>query len=146
LRQGDVVGSVLRQGGERWRTAVPADRAEFVDGDLRSIRLRLNADRSIEIPVGIVARSPEVTTRLGSYGLSNWAGGRLVIDPSQELPTSVQPVVAYVLEGSDPALLVPAGTLPVRSRAEVRFVHAPAPLTPRIWRKVRQTFLLYFGT
>lgn len=146
LRQGDVVGSVLRQGGERWRTAVPADRAEFVDGDLRSIRLRLNADRRIDLPVRIAARSPEVTTRLGSYGLTNRAGGRLVIDPSQQAPTSVQPVVAYVLEGTDPALLAPAGLLPVGSRAEVRFVHAPAPLAPRIWRTVRQTFLLYFGT
>lgn len=145
LGQGDEIGFILRPGGERWRTAVPADRAELIDGDLRSISLRLNSGQASNVPVEIVARSAEVTTRLSSFGLTNRAGGRLVIDPSQEAPIAVEPVVAYDLSAIDPDLLATQGALPVGSRAEVRFVHSAAPLGPRIWRAVRQTFLVHFG-
>lgn len=146
MRQGDIVGSVLRPGEERWRTAVPADRAEYVDQDLRSVELRLNTHPAEVFDGRILSRSPEVTTRLSSYGLTNRAGGRLVIDPSQDTPTSIDPVVAYMLTVADPGLVAHLGLLPVGSRAEVRFQHAPMPLAPRIWRTVRLTFLTYFRT
>jgi putative peptide zinc metalloprotease protein len=146
MRQGDILGSVLRPGEERWRTAVPADRAKYVDEDIRSIELRINMYPSEVLEVRIQSRSPEVTTRLSSFGLTNRAGGRLVGDPSQDTPTSVEPVVAYLLTASGPALIAHLGLLPVGSRAEVRFQHSPMPLAPRIWRTIRLTFLTYFRT
>jgi len=143
VRQGDVVGSVLRPGDARWRAAVPADRAEFVDTDLQAVDVRLRITPDVAFPARIVSRSPEVTTRLDSFGLTNRGGGRLVADPTQEAPVSLDPVVTYVVEarGWTPNL----GPLPAGSRAEVRLTHSPAPLAPRLWRAVRRTFLVYFG-
>lgn len=144
LQQGEVIGSIERRTTLIWRSAVPADRADFVDNDMISATLKPNAYPYIEYPVEIFARAPQVTTRLDSFGLTNRAGGRLVADPSQEGPVSMVPIVAYVLSSglSDEA----HPTLGVGARATVRFAHSPAPLAPRIWRAVRQTFLTYFGT
>lgn len=143
LRQGDVIGSVISEGAREWRTAVPSDRAGFVDSDTNAISLRLYSNLEHEGEASIIFRAPEVTTRLDSFGLTNLAGGSIVADPGQETPTSLMPVVSYLLEADE--TFAHQDVLPVGSRAVVRFTHSPMPLGPRIWRSVRQTFLNYFG-
>lgn len=127
-----------------WRTAVPADRAEFIDSDLLSVSMRLKSDFNVEYDAQITSRSPEITTRLDSFALTNRAGGPLVVDPSQESPTSIIPVATYVLSTGTASSDMPL--LAIGSRATVRFEHRPAPIAPRVWRAMRQTFLAYFGT
>lgn len=144
VQQGEIVGHVQKKSELLWRTAVPADRAEFIDGDLLSVSMRLKSDFNVEYDAQITSRSPEITTRLDSFALTNRAGGPLVVDPSQESPTSIIPVATYVL--STGTALSDMPLLAIGSRATVRFEHRPAPIAPRVWRAVRQTFLAYFGT
>lgn len=143
LQQGEVVGSVLRSEARLWRAAAPADRTVFIDTDTQKLTLRISTLPNEEFPGVIVSRSPEVTTRLDSFALTNKAGGRLVVDPQYETPVSLIPVVNYIILKPDD---VDTGVLPSGTRATVRIVHSPTPLAPRIWRSVRQTFLLYFGS
>ncbi len=143
LRQGEVIGAVQSQGELFWKTAVPASRAELVDSSLLSVTLKPRTLTEIELDAFVIDRSPEITTRLESFALTNRAGGRLVADPMQEEPYSITPVASYLLSSGLPERSEPP--LPVGARATVRFVHPPSPLAPRIWRAVRQTFLAYFG-
>lgn len=143
LRQGEVIGAIQSQGELVWKTAVPASRAELVDSALLSVTLKPRTFSGIEYEAFVIDRSPEITTRLESFALTNRAGGRLVADPMQEEPYSITPVASYLLSSGFPERSDPL--LPVGARATVRFVHPPSPLAPRIWRAVRQTFLAYFG-
>lgn len=145
IKQGDVIGSILSNRAPEWRTAVPSDRGEFVDSDTKAISLRpySNLEKN-DIDVRIVFRSPEVTTRLETFGLTNLAGGPIVADPAQEDPTSLTPVVTYLLAPT--SVQAQQDIFPVGSRAAVRFTHSPMPLGPRIWRTIQQTFLTYFGS
>lgn len=144
LRQGEVIGHIQRPSELIWRTAIPADRAEVVDNDLLSVSLKPKSYPSVEYSARIRSRNPEITTQLESFALTNRAGGRLVVDPSQEKPTSITPVATYVLSTGTAPPDMPL--LAIGSRATVRFEHRPSPIAPRVWRSIRQTFLAYFGT
>lgn len=143
LQQGEVVGTILRSDNRLWRAAAPADRAIFVDTDSQEVAIRISTLENKEFPAFITSRSPEVTTRLDSFALTNRAGGSLVIDPQYETPTSLIPVVNYtavIPEQYD------VGILASGARATIRVVHSTAPIAPRLLRAIRRTFLLYFGS
>ena len=141
--QGEALGVVQIRADPRWRTAVPVARSELVDDDVLEASVRPYFDSSLELPVVIVARAPEYTTRLESFALTERSGGHLVSTREGENPISVTPIRSYLLASEG----LPEGfpLLPEGSRASVRFVHSPTPLGPRIWRTIRQTFLDYFN-
>ena len=141
LRRGQTIGELLEPGAGQWRTAVPAGRAELVDSDLQGVVLRPMAQTAQIWPARITARGGEVTTRLASFGLAKKGGGLLIADPSEEAPTSLAPVVSYMLQ-PDAGVADPLQR--IGARAAVRFEHSAAPLGPRLWRVARQTFLATF--
>lgn len=141
FKQGDVVAVILAPGPTRWRVAVPATEAPFVDAGNRRIQLVPRPDHGVTLEARVLLRAPEVTTQLPSFALTTKGGGTLLADPSSESPVSLEPVVNYVLEvGQDPGFALPQG-----ARARVRFVHDPSPVGPRMWRAIERTFLRQFG-
>lgn len=140
VQQGEVVATVLRSGPSRWRAAVLSNDAEFLSGLIRAIDIIPRYGPSQAYPARILAEAPEVTTSLPSFGLTTKGGGQLLIDSSTQSPVSLEPVVNLLL-----AVDADMGQLPNGSRAHLRFVLAPSPLGPRLWRGIEQTFLKYFG-
>lgn len=141
VKQGDVVAVVLSAGPTRWRAAVPATEAPFVDAGNREIQLVPRPGHGMTLRASVLLRAPEVTTQLPSFALTTKGGGTLLADPSSESPVSLEPVVNYVLEAAqDPGFALPQG-----ARARVRFVHDSSPIGPRMWRAIERTFLRQFG-
>lgn len=143
LQQGEIVGYILHTENRVWRAAAPADRATFIDTEAASVTIRIETIADGIFPAHITSRSPEVTTRLASFALTNRAGGHLVIDPQFDEPTSIMPVVNYTLAIADHHEV---GVLPHGTRAIIRIVHEPKPMAPRVMRAIRRTFLMYFGS
>lgn len=142
LLQGDVIGTILNNERRLWRAAAPADRALFIDNDSKNVSLRINMRPDLVLEAFPISRSPEVTTRLDSFALSSVAGGRHILDPNFETPVSISPVVNYVFLSSDIGedILLPTG-----ARGVIRITHSMIPLSSRIERLVRSTFLRFFG-
>jgi putative peptide zinc metalloprotease protein len=143
FQQGEVIGSIMHAENRLWRAAAPADRSEFIDGDAQAISMRISLFNEREFSAELVSRSPEVTTFLDSFALSTVAGGRIILDPTQERPTSLTPVTNYTFFLPQRYELDP---LPVGTRATIRISHTHIPIFPRLIRTIRQTFLLYFGS
>ena len=141
VQQGEVVAVILSPGPTRWQVAIPATEARYVDAGNRSIDLVPRPDQDLRLHAQILARAPEVTTSLPSFGLTTKGGGKLLIDPSAKAPVSLEPVVNYLLEVAQ----TDAGLFAQGSRARVRFVHDPSPIGPRIWWALERTFLRQFG-
>lgn len=143
LQQGEIIGSILHNQNRIWRAAAPADRSEFIDGDAQGFSMKIALLQEREFSVILLSRAPEVTTFLDSFALSNRAGGRIVVDPTQDRPTSLTPVTNYTFLLPHDYKIDP---LPEGTRATIRISHSPIPLLPRLVRTIRKTFLLYFGS
>ncbi|WP_238364736.1 PqqD family peptide modification chaperone [Mesobacterium pallidum] len=119
------------------RAAVPASRIDLVSAAPAAVTLLIPGRGFDALPATLTALAPEATRQLDHPGLSQAAGGPLVMDPSDEnARRTAQPFhlaeITTDLAFSDVA---------VGQLVWVRFDHGLTPLAPRIWRAIRQTFL-----
>lgn len=138
--QGQVLGYIQTSDWPVVEVAVPQRRASLVTDTTRDVAVRFGgAPRDVAAQIMRVA--PEVTNRLPSSALTDFAGPfGLAADPRDpESRISLEPAVLL-----EPALEEPPTEILVRERVLVRFSHPPEPLAAQVMRGARQVFLSVF--
>lgn len=141
LRRGALIGYVMPGAAPLVRAVVAEDDIDLVRGATRAVSVRLEGARDAPLTGLSIARDvPGSTRRLPSAALAEPMGGPLALDPgAREGMTALLPF--FVAD-----IALPADALPDRwgERAWVRFDHGAEPIAPRLWRRLRQTFLRVF--
>ena len=138
LREGEVIGYVLPQGGGRIvRAAIAQDDIDLVRSRLREVRVKLAGHLDTELPARLVREVPGGRDELPSKALSTHGGGAFATKPNDTGGTRTLVRVFQV----DIELPPQAGIEAFGARAHVRFEHDWEPLGTQIWRRLRQLLL-----
>ena len=138
LARGDVAGYVVPRAGRTVRVALEEARIAAVDEALERVEVRVpgaTGEGASAHPSAVVRRVPRASYELASAALGDAGGGRHRSDPAGDGRRLLEPV--FDLELAWPAA---AAAAPVGSAVEVRFVHAPTPLGPRLADALRRAF------
>lgn len=119
------------------RVVVPATRIDLVETAPPAVRVLIPGQGMVPRAATLVTLAPQATRDLEFPALAQGAGGPLVMDPTDD--TGRRTALPFHL--ATVATDLPFAGQTVGGRVWVRFDHPPAPLLPRIWRAVRQTFL-----
>jgi putative peptide zinc metalloprotease protein len=141
LKQGSVLAQVLSDDeATTVRVALPQALAALVQGQTRSVGVRL-ADTHDELwPATLQAGSAGAVARLPSAALGERSGGSIVTDPTDTAGlTPAQPVVLADVR------LTGHHTLRTGGRAWVRFDHGWSPLAVQAARAAQQLVLRHFN-
>ncbi len=141
VRQGELLGYVIRPADVTLRCVVPQEQVDLVRRDTRAIRVRLAESVDTEVAAVIAREAPAATTDLPSPALGRAAGGDIATDPSDGGGRrSFQSLFQFELSLAEAARLGNIG-----GRAYVRFDHSPEPLGLQIYRGVRRLLLRQFS-
>ncbi len=121
----------------RLRAAVPAARIDLVATAPQEVALYLPGVGFAPLTARLLTLAPEATRQVAFPALTRAAGGPIQMDPTDDTGRRA----AQPFHVAEIATDLPFDALAVGGRVWVRFDHGRAPLAPRIWRVIRQTFL-----
>ena len=137
MSRGDIVGYVVPDRERTVRVALDDAAIERIDTALERVELRVAGARDTAgvHASSILARTPRPSRELPSALLGTDGGGEHPVEPGSEGRRATAPL--FDLELAWPAA---AAAAPVGVHVDVRFVHEPAPLAPRLARALRRLF------
>ena len=140
LREGQLLGQLIPDAPPRVRVIVDQAAADAIRARDTTVQLRLPFAVDQVWPARILRAVPAASHELPSAALGRQGGGTAPTDPRDE--SGRKALVSYfeyelALPDDFPHRLV-------GSRVAVRFVHAPEPLGPRLYRAARRQFLALF--
>jgi putative peptide zinc metalloprotease protein len=141
LRRGELVGYLLGQGCVNVRVVVPQADADLVRGGTQAVHVRFPERLDKSIPAIIFREVPAATDQLPGRALTRAGGGRIAVDPRDELGVKAfQKLFLFDLE-----LPEHSGYYNVGGRVHARFDHGEEPLVYRWYREIRRLFLRRFN-
>jgi len=141
LKQGELVGYVVRPFIGSARVAVPQSEIALVRGATRGVEVRLAGRADERLPSRILRHVPAASEQLPSRALGTAGGGAIPVDASvPEGLLTTEPVFQV-----DVALPEDAAVREIGARVHVRFDHGREPVATRIYLALRRLFLSRLG-
>ncbi len=141
LRRGDALGYISDPAGYIVRVVVTEANLEQLQGDVTAVSIRILETPNGEVPGQIIRETPASVDTLPSPALAQYAGGDIAIDPA----AGMQLVPLEKVFQLDIKPLTHLHDVRAQGRARVRFEHSATPLSARLWRVLRRTFLAKFA-
>jgi putative peptide zinc metalloprotease protein len=141
LERGELLGYLLGQGCMNVRVVVEQADADLVRSKTRAVHVRFPERLDESIPAVITREVPAATDELPGRALTREGGGRIAVDPRDELGVKAFQKLFLV----DLELPERAGYYNVGGRVYARFDHGEEPLVYRWYREIRRLFLRRFN-
>jgi putative peptide zinc metalloprotease protein len=142
VRQGELVGYVIPEGGAAARVVVPQQSVDLVRARTGRVTVKLAERLGETFPARIVREVPRAVDRVPSMALSQAGGGDIALDPGAAGASmkTLQTHFEFEIE------VLSARPLGAGGRVYVRFDHARETIAEQCWRLARQLFLRRFAT
>ncbi|EAR52069.1 peptidase, M50 family protein [Oceanicola granulosus HTCC2516] len=140
VRQGETLGYVTTFTDPLVRAVVPERDADLVLKETKRMELRFASRPEEVLAARIVREVPALSGTLPSRALATEGGGRVVLDPSSPSGARALGNLLHLEVGVAPGTAFET----IGERVHVRFVHEPASLAGRLYRRLRQVFLDQF--
>ena len=139
VKRGEALGYVVDYSKVNVRVVIPQTDVDRVRNNVRSVRMRLAENPSVELTSEIIREVPAASSHLPSPALSLEGGGAIALDPSaREETKSFENYFHFDLR------LPEKSQVRIGERVYVRFEHAPESLARRGYRTIRHLFLRTF--
>jgi putative peptide zinc metalloprotease protein len=140
VRKGEVVGYVVGEYLPLARVVVPQSDVDRVRLATGSIEVKLPQRMQDTWAAKLIREVPGAAKELPSAALGQGGGGRIPLDPSDEMGTkTLESLFEFELRLPEQAI-----TRFLGSRVFVRFELPPQPIGVRWWRGLRRLFLSHF--
>jgi len=143
LRQGELVGYVIPEGGAAARVVVPQQSVDLVRARTERVTVKLAERLAETYPARIVREVPRASDQVPSLALSQAGGGEIALDPGtggRGQPKTLQTHFEFEIQ------LLSARPIGAGGRVSVRFDHQRETIAEQGWRLLRQLFLRRFAT
>lgn len=141
LTRGQLLGYISKFQDPVIRAVVSESDADLVQQRTKEIDIRFVSALTVAHPAQIVREVPALEASLPSRALATEGGGRIVLDPGDSTGRRTLQNLLHL----DLRLEAAHEFATIGERTYVRFLHDPASLAERAYRRARQVFLSRFN-